>query len=134
MKSNEAAEESPAKGSAYTEEAGRNPRQSRVGASSSTSTKSSLIGEEQKLIEQMIERDNLNAAWRQWKRPRTRFQRLKAAGLDKERARKSAVNGRGAWFSSGASHMNAAFPKRYFDKVGLRSLLDMLQSFTTTSP
>ena len=71
--------------------------------------------------------------WRQWKRPRTRFQRLKAAGLDKERARKSAVNGRGAWFNSGASHMNAAFPKSYFDKVGLRSLLNMLQSFTTTS-
>lgn len=63
MKSNEAAEESPAKGSAYTEEAGRYPRQSRVGASSSTSTKSSLIGEEQKLIE----RDDLNAAWRQVK-------------------------------------------------------------------
>ena len=72
--------------------------------------------------------------WRQWKSPRTRFQRLKASGLDKERARKSASNGRGAWFNSGASHMNTAFPKRYFDKVGLRSLLDMLQSFTTTSP
>ena len=67
MKSNKAAEESPAKDSAYTKEAGRNLCQSRVGASSSTSTKSSLIGEEQKLIEQMIERDNLNAAWRQVK-------------------------------------------------------------------
>lgn len=62
--------------------------------------------------------------WRQWKRPRTRFRRLVAAGLSEERARASAGNGHGPWFNAGASHMNAAFPKRYFENLGLISLLD----------
>jgi len=61
--------------------------------------------------------------WRQWKRPATRFARLRARGLDELRAWKSASNGRGSWWNSGASHMNEAFPKRYFDRMGLLSLL-----------
>lgn len=61
--------------------------------------------------------------WRQWKRPATRFARLRERGLDETRARKSASNGRGSWWNSGASHMNEAFPKRFFDQVGLLSLL-----------
>jgi RNA-directed DNA polymerase len=61
--------------------------------------------------------------WRQWKRPGTRFARLRARGLDETRAWKSASNGRGSWWNSGASHMNEAFPKRFFDRMGLFSLL-----------
>jgi len=64
--------------------------------------------------------------WRQWKRPRTRFRRLVAAGLSEQRARASSGNGHGPWFNAGASHMNAAFPKRTFDNLGLISLLDSL--------
>lgn len=62
--------------------------------------------------------------WRQWKRSPTRAARLMQRGLDKERAWKSAANGRGSWWNSGASHMNEAFPKRYFDQMGLLSLLN----------
>jgi RNA-directed DNA polymerase len=62
--------------------------------------------------------------WRQWKRSYTRAARLMQRGLAKERAWKSAANGRGSWWNSGASHMNEAFPKRYFDQVGLLSLLN----------
>jgi len=61
--------------------------------------------------------------WRQWKRTRTRFTRLRARGLEVTRAWTSACNGRGSWWNSGASHMNEAFPKRFFDRVGLISLL-----------
>jgi len=61
--------------------------------------------------------------WRQWKRVWTRFKRLQARGLEVVRAWKSATNGRGSWWNSGASHMNEAFPKRYFDDMGLLSLL-----------
>jgi len=71
--------------------------------------------------------------WRQWKRPRTRFRRLMAAGLPEERARTSAGNGRGPWFNVGASHMNTAFPKAHFDEMGLISLLDSLRYRATTS-
>jgi RNA-directed DNA polymerase len=61
--------------------------------------------------------------WQQWKRPATRNRRLQALGLTAERAWKSASNGRGAWWNSGASHMNAALPASYFTHLGLVSLL-----------
>jgi len=61
--------------------------------------------------------------WRQWKRPATRFARLRARGFDELRAWKSASNGRGSWWNSGASHMNEAFPQTFFDHMGLLSLL-----------
>ena len=67
--------------------------------------------------------------WRQWKRPWKRFQMLMKQGLSEERAARSAFNQRGAWYNSGASHMNQAFPKRYFDQFGLISMLDSLRKF-----
>jgi RNA-directed DNA polymerase len=67
--------------------------------------------------------------WRQWKRPATRNKRLQARGLDKTRAWKSASNGRGPWWNAGASHMNAAYPKSFFDASGLVSLLDTQRRF-----
>ena len=65
--------------------------------------------------------------WRQWKRPYTRALNLMRAGLPEERAFRSAFNQRGPWWNSGASHMNQAFPKLYFDRLGLVSLLDSLR-------
>ncbi len=62
--------------------------------------------------------------WRQWKRPSTRAKALMRAGLTEERAWRSATNQRGSWWNSGASHMNHAFPKSFFDRLGLVSLLD----------
>ena len=62
--------------------------------------------------------------WRQWKRPYTRGKNLMKAGLTEERAFRSAFNQRGPWWNSGASHMNQAFPKSFFDRLGLVSLLD----------
>ena len=67
--------------------------------------------------------------WRQWKYPATRNKRLQARGLDGTRAWKSASNGRGPWWNAGASHMNAAYPKKSFDALGLVSLLDTRQRF-----
>jgi len=61
--------------------------------------------------------------WRQWKRPRTRVQRLMQRGLDAARAAASAYNGRGPWWNAGASHMNDAFRKTFFEQLGLISLL-----------
>jgi RNA-directed DNA polymerase len=62
--------------------------------------------------------------WRRWKRPFSRAKNLLKRGLEKLRALKSAMNGRGAWWNAGASHMNEAFPKSYFDRLGLIALLD----------
>ena len=64
--------------------------------------------------------------WRQWKRGKTRYKKLLSAGLTKERAKVSSTNGRGPWWNSGASHMNDAFRKIFFDNHGLVSMLDKL--------
>lgn len=64
--------------------------------------------------------------WRQGKRGRTRYKRLLKRGLEEHRARLSAFNGHGPWWNSGASHMNDAFRKKYFDKLGLVSMLETL--------
>ena len=64
--------------------------------------------------------------WRQWKQPSTRARNLRRLGLDEARAWKSAVNGRGPWWNSGASHMNQALPKKLWDQLGLVSILDTI--------
>jgi RNA-directed DNA polymerase len=64
--------------------------------------------------------------WLQWKRNKTRAKELIKRGMEKLRAWKSTGNGRGSWWNAGASHMNEAFPKSFFDRLGLMSLLDQL--------
>lgn len=61
--------------------------------------------------------------WRQWKRPKTREAKMRAHGLDAQRAWKSSVNGRGPWWNAGAKHMIAALPPKYFTQLGLVSLV-----------
>jgi group II intron reverse transcriptase/maturase len=65
--------------------------------------------------------------WRHWKRPKTRRKQLIKRGLDPERARKSAGNGRGPWWNAGASHMNQAVPTRELRELGLISFLEEFQ-------
>ena len=67
--------------------------------------------------------------WRHWKRTFTRAKGLMQRGLAKDQALKSAMNGRGPWWNAGAAHMHAAFPKSYFDRCGLLSLLEQRQRF-----
>jgi RNA-directed DNA polymerase len=58
--------------------------------------------------------------WRQWKRSVTRAKRLMRLGLSEVRAWTSAT---GPWWNSGASHLNQALPKKFFDRLGLVSLM-----------
>jgi RNA-directed DNA polymerase len=67
--------------------------------------------------------------WKQWKEPWTRRKRLIKAGLSEARAVMSAFNRRGSWWNSGASHLNDAFRKKFFDRLGLVSMLDELCKF-----
>jgi RNA-directed DNA polymerase len=60
--------------------------------------------------------------WKQGKRSTARARTLMRRGLDPVRAWASATNGRGPWWNAGASHMNEAFPKTFFDACGLVSL------------
>lgn len=65
--------------------------------------------------------------WRQKKRGKARAKMLVVRGIDKDRAWKSTVNGRGPWWNAGASHMNEAFQKSFFDNLGLISLVDRMR-------
>jgi hypothetical protein len=71
--------------------------------------------------------------WRQWKRCYARAKGLMKKGLSERRAWESASNGRGPWWNSGASHMNQAFPKQFFDRLGLVSLLTSVLKFQGNS-
>ncbi len=84
-------------------------------------------------LDQWIRRKLRCILWRQWKRPFTRAKRLMQRGLTEERAWISSTNGRGPWWNSGASHMNEAFKKKYFDSLGLVSLLDYLRQIQCSS-
>ena len=70
-------------------------------------------------LDQWIRRRLRCILWRQWKRTYTRAKKLIKRGISKDRALKSAINGRGPWWNSGASHMNHAFPKSFFDQFRL---------------
>lgn len=74
-----------------------------------------------------IRRKLWNLLWRQWKRTGTRARKLMHLGLDEDRAWRSATNGRGPWWNSGASHLNQALPKRFFDRYGLVNLQNELR-------
>jgi RNA-directed DNA polymerase len=67
--------------------------------------------------------------WRRWKRPFTRARNLMKRGLGEEQAWRAAINSRGPWWNSGAPHMSFAFPKSFFDHMGLVSLLDQALVF-----
>jgi RNA-directed DNA polymerase len=71
--------------------------------------------------------------WRQWKRRSARVCNLMQRGLTKERALRSSGNGRGPWWNAGAHHMHVAFPKAWFDHLGLVSLLDTVQRLQRVS-
>ena len=80
-------------------------------------------------LDSWIRRKLRGLIWRRWKRPFTRVQKLMQRGLAKAQALKSAMNGRGPWWNAGAAHMHAAFPKSYFDRCGLLSLLEQRRRF-----
>jgi RNA-directed DNA polymerase len=71
--------------------------------------------------------------WRQWKRVYTRAKNLMQRGLDTGRAWKAAMNGRGPWWNGCASHMNHAFPVKYFENMGLMSLQHLIRRFQCNS-
>lgn len=88
------------------------------------------LTETRKVLEEMdgwIRRKLRCILWRQWKRVYTRAKNLMKVGLTEERAWRSACNQRGPWWNSGASHMNQAFPKIHFDRLGLVSLIDTMR-------
>jgi RNA-directed DNA polymerase len=60
--------------------------------------------------------------WKQWKRSKVRYRRLRALGLDHHLARITAGSNRGPWAMSRNKGMNIAVRKAFFDALGLPRL------------
>lgn len=75
-------------------------------------------------LDQWLRRRLRVLIWRRWKRASTRVRMLIRRGFDQDRARQCAYNHRGPWWNAGKSHMNQAFPTRFFRRLGLVFLLD----------
>lgn len=73
-------------------------------------------------LDKWLRRRLRKVIWQQLKRNWTRFKALLRRGVSEERAAQSCFNQRGAWWNSGASHMNEAYQISYFEKIGLLSL------------
>lgn len=54
-----------------------------------------------------------------WKRPKTRYRRMLAAGINPNRAKECASNGRGPWWNSEKLHMSELVPKKSIVEMGL---------------
>lgn len=80
-----------------------------------------------------VRRKLRNILWRQWKRTRTRARKLMQFGLDAVRAWRSATNGQGPWWNSGASHMNQAISNGFLDRLGLVNLQNELRRLQSVS-
>ena len=71
--------------------------------------------------------------WRQWKKPGTRFKKLRERGLNLAKAHAGAMNSRGPWWNAGSTHMNLALPNDALAKMGLVSFLAEHQRLARTS-
>ena len=80
------------------------------------------------LLDQWIRRRLRRILWEQWKKPKTRYRKLVALGLEAPRARKATATGRGAWWNAGASHMHSAVNNRLLTEWGLLNLLTQLRA------
>ena len=60
--------------------------------------------------------------WRQWKRGRLRFGKLRQNGVSHDLAAQTAGSAHGTWRLANSPAMNHAFPITYFDSLGLPRL------------
>jgi len=88
------------------------------------------LSETKKMFEELdswIRRKLRCIIWRQKKHGKARAKMLRKRGIEEERITKTIGNGRGPWWNAGAPHMNEAYPKSYFDSLGLVSLQDHMK-------
>jgi RNA-directed DNA polymerase len=61
-------------------------------------------------------------AWKQWKRGRTRFARLRRRGVGRDLAAQTAGNPHGPWRLSNSPALAIALPNAFFGSLGVATL------------
>lgn len=67
--------------------------------------------------------------WRQWKKPRTRFNKLLVNKVNRSKAARVAWGRGGPWFSSATSAVNFALSGVYFKELGWLGLINLYTKF-----
>jgi len=73
-------------------------------------------------LDRWIRRRLRSAIWKQWKRGRVRFGKLRALGVTKDLAAKTAGSAHGPWHLANSHALHYALPLAYFDSLGLPRL------------
>jgi RNA-directed DNA polymerase len=73
-------------------------------------------------LDQWIRRRLRSVIWKQWKRGKVRFAKLRALGVNKDMAAKTAGTAHGPWRIANSRALSYAFPNAYFDKLGVPRL------------
>ncbi len=74
------------------------------------------------MLDRWIRRRLRAIAWKQWKRGRTRFVRLRRRGVGRELAAKTAGSPHGPWRLSNSPALSIALPNAFFTSLGLVTL------------
>ncbi len=75
-----------------------------------------------KALDHWIRRRLRSVIWKQWKRGKVRFAKLRALGVNKDLAAKTAGSAHGPWHLANSRALSYAFPIAYFDALGLPRL------------
>jgi RNA-directed DNA polymerase len=67
--------------------------------------------------------------WRQWKTPRTRFNKLLSFDVNRSKAARVAWGRGGPWFSSATSAMNFSLTHAYFNALGWLGIINLYNKF-----
>ncbi|MGA7856894.1 MAG: group II intron maturase-specific domain-containing protein, partial [Terracidiphilus sp.] len=73
-------------------------------------------------LDQWIRRRLRSMIWKQWKRGKVRFAKLRALGVSKDLAARTAGSAHGPWHIANSPALSYAFPNAYFDKLGVPRL------------
>jgi len=75
-------------------------------------------------LDSWIRRRLRSVVWKQWKRGKKRFAKLRKLGVNKNLAAKTAGSAHGPWRISRSPALSYAMPNTCFDKLGLAKLID----------
>lgn len=81
------------------------------------------------MLERWILRHLRCIQWRQWKKARTRFNKLLSAKVNRKKAARVAWGRGGPWYSSATSAMNFALNRSYFETIGWLGLMKCYDKF-----
>jgi len=73
-------------------------------------------------LDHWIRRRLRSMIWKQWKRGKVRFAKLRALGVSKDLAASTAGSAHGPWRIANSPALSYAFPNAYFDKLGVPRL------------